>query len=146
MVSLIELDYLITNAKLEYKIEREKLNSLEDLYLLAEEKEKEAFDNLKYIYLIHEINEDSVKQSQNKHAENILYASYLNDCDFTSLNESIKAHEQYLNKTKQNRLDIRVDCMNQHSIVIKAIQILQKASFLKATLLCKSIEKIIEEL
>lgn len=145
MATLPELESLITSAKLEYKIECDKLRNLEELYILAMNAEKEASDNLKYIYLIHEINEIPIKPNDNKHTGNILHASYSNDCDFTTLYESIKTHELYLDETKQNKARAYTACKNQRTIVTQATQILQKAIFLRASLLCKSIDEIIEE-
>ena len=145
MATLSELEPLLISAKAEYKLECEKLRNLEELFIVARNAEKEAANNLKYIYIIHEINEIPIKPNENKHTGNILHASYSNDCDFTTLYESIKAHELYLDQTKQNKASAFVAYKNQQTIVTQAIQILQKATFLQGTLICDSIYEIIKK-
>jgi len=141
MESLNELESLIASAKLEYNIECEKLHNLEYLYSIAVEKEQ------KYIYLIHDINENNTKpyRNEDKYTIDILHASYLNDCDYTELYESIKVYELYLVEIKHNKLLAHNNCMTQQTIVNQAIKIIQDALYIKESIICKSIEKIMEK-
>lgn len=144
MTTLIELESFMTPAKLEYNNECEKLRNLEILYSIAIEKEKKLIENLKYSYLIHDI--DDVSINSNKYTGNILYASYINDCDFTILYESIKKQEQYLYEETQNKIKLHTDLKKQQGIVVQAIEILHKACYLKESLLCKNINEIIQKI
>jgi hypothetical protein len=143
MITLSELENYIISAKLEYNIEREKLRNLENVYLLIDEKEQDAINNLKYLYLIHDMNETH-ENHESKYLGNILHASFIHDYDFTTLYQSVKAHELYINETKQAKLEALVALKSQHNIVIEAIKLFQKAFQFKEKLICESINVIIE--